>query len=176
LSSLEDPVRTMTVAMIAPGGDYTDPIKRAPVTHWINTLLVNASYIGDIANEEWKVDFQAHKRLIRCATKQSTIGHKKLFKAHEEADFLNRLMPKPNDLLHRYKHLQFMMEMMRKTGQPSLDLPNCRRYSYARIDKSLPLSRNNIKRCHDDDPPDDLITSEEEEEEKEEEGSCVDLA
>jgi hypothetical protein len=169
LMMLKAPVTTLCATIAASGGDYTDPIKRVTPAHFINTLLANAQFIGDVCDDEGTIDRKAHERLVRCACKQST--KRTLYEAAEgcDLDCPGRTPPRP-DILHRRRHLEWYMSMLRQTGRSMLELGNPRLYGYARVDRSQPLSRTNIMRLHGTDAPDDRISDEEPEEPEEPEG------
>ena len=100
LSSLRDPILALLVAIAASGGDYVDPIKRVVPQRYIDTLLVNAAYIGDIADDSGRLDPDAFKRLLRCACMQARCGNQSLFQASgEDTDFSKAfsLIPDPTD-------------------------------------------------------------------------------
>ena len=161
LAALGNPLGTLCAAVASSGGDYTDPIRRVTPQRFIDTLLVNARYIGDVCDEDGIVDPDAHRRLIRCACSQAALGNKSLFKASENADFDNKLAPIPTDVLHRRRHLQYYMTMLSQTGGDKLILDNPRFFGYARIDRTQELSRDNIMRLHGTDAPDDLFQTSE---------------
>lgn len=157
LLALKDPVLTLSAAIAASGGDYVDPIERVTPQRFIDTLLVNAKYIGDICNARGEIEAQSHQRLIRCACVQAVKGNRTLFEASKHSEFTSRLTPSPNDMLHRRHHLQYYMSMLRQAGHETLKLDDPRMFGYARINRDKDLSRNNIKRLHGNDVPDDAL-------------------
>lgn len=163
LAPLEDPLLSLLLAMAASGGDYIDPFSRVTPQRFIDTLLVNAEYIGDIVDKEGVVQVEAYKRLVRCACMQAKAGNKKLFLAVKGTDFSNPLIPSPPDLLYRRKHTQYYFSMIYQSGRSVLALENPRLWGYARVDRDRELVKGNIKRLHGTEAPDDFEVESKEE-------------
>lgn len=160
LCALVSPVRSLNAAVAASGGDYVDPIAKVTPRRFIDTYLLNASFIQDLCDEGGEINVEAHRRLIRCACVQAKYGNKKEFTASRDSNFDSRFMPSPCDLLYRRKHLEFYMIMILQTGCDILSLPDPRLYGYGRIDRTKPLAKGNIMRLHDIDAPDDFFPEE----------------
>jgi len=160
LKAIPDPVKVMILAIYASGGDWSEPIPRAPVHHWINTVLVNASFFTKLVDEDWKIDHGSFKTFVGCATMQAIAG-KRLYEHTSDACLDNNRMPRPDDVLHRRKHAQYALLMLSRTGKKSLNLDDCRLYSYGRRDMDLPFDRKNVVRLHKSQAPQDLMSEDE---------------
>lgn len=154
LQEIPDPVKVMILSIYASGGDWSEPIPRAPVHHWINTVLVNARFFSRLVDEDWKIDHASFKTLLGCATMQAKNG-KYLYEHTADACLDNDRMPRPDDVLHRRKHAQYALNMLKRTGKRSLRLEDCRLFGYGLKDLNLPFDRKNVVRLHNSQSPQD---------------------
>lgn len=155
LKDFADPVKALALVIAASGGDYTDPIPRVPIPHWLKTLRANANHFRKIIDEDWQINNDLHRELMLCACKQSSM-RKEIYKHIKGTDPGHHRMPSLCDTLHRRRHLQFVMNMLRHTGRDRGPQDNPLLFGYQRIDRTREVSHDNISRCHDTDPPDDL--------------------
>lgn len=160
LKAIPDPLKVMILAIYASGGDWSEPIPRAPVHHWINTVLVNASFFAKLVDEDWKIDNGSFKTFVGCATMQAIAG-KRLYEHTADACLENNRMPRPDDVLYRRKHAQYALFMLRRTGKKSLKLDDSRLWGYGRENLDLPFDRKNVVRLHNSAAPQDLMTDDE---------------
>lgn len=135
LRATRNPLRVLELACLASGGDYV-PYNEIPPAHWVNAVFRTPEKFSDLCRGNNTISFKPFVDLVRGAL--STARRK--------------TMPSMTHMRNCFDNIVHYLDMLSQTARPEgvLYEQNPCFFGYSRIDKTKPLTRDNIKWREDD--------------------------
>lgn len=135
LSATGNPLRVLEVTCLASGGDYV-PYMKMPPQHYVQALFRTPEKFSDLCRANNTISFKPFVELVQAAF--STAQRKE--------------MPSMTALRNCFDNVVHYLDMLGQTARPEgvLYEQNPCVFGYSRVDKTKPLTRDNIKWREDD--------------------------